>query len=453
MKRIHYVSIAFLTGLMLVNTSCNIPGSSYGNGELVGVKRSVKWKGETSPYGMVPIRRGTLNIGPNDQDLASSTLPTRTVSIDPFWMDDTEITNSEYRQFVGWVRDSIARQILGQQYPEFLITEDKNGNPVEPARINWKERIKWNEPDYINALQDLYIPENERFLGHKEIDPRKLFYEYWWIDYKQAARRANSYNFEKQKYEGTVTDPTGAEIPIENRSVFIFKDHVNVYPDTLCWIRDFTYSYNEPLATRYFWHPGFDEYPVVGVTWKQARAFCNWRSKIQTDYLAGHNDPGVMEYRLPTETEWEYAARGTKKFSMYPWGNYYTRDQKGVFLANFKPLRGNYVEDGGVETMRVGSYDPNDWGLYDMAGNVAEWTNTAYDEQGYVLMNDLNPNYEYNARPDDPQVMKRKVIRGGSFKDVATFIQVGTRSYEYQDSTKSFVGFRCVRSAFGNNFN
>jgi len=138
---------------MLLGTSCNLPGSSYGNGELVGVKRSAKWKGEANPYGMIPIRRGTLNIGPSDQDPASSTLPTRTVSIDAFWMDDTEITNSEYRQFVSWVRDSIARQLLGQQYPEFLITEDKNGNPVEPARINWKERIKWNEPDYIAALQ------------------------------------------------------------------------------------------------------------------------------------------------------------------------------------------------------------------------------------------------------------------------------------------------------------
>jgi len=451
MKRIVLVSLVLLTAFGFKGCSRLGSGSGYGNGELVGVKRQGKWR-EAPPFGMVFVRRGTLNIGPSDQDPTAATIPSRTVSIDAFWMDDTEITNTEYRQFVHWVRDSIARQLLGQQYPEFLIMEDRDGNPIDPPRISWMERIRWTDPDYLMALQDMYIPENERFHGRMEIDPRKLFYEYWWIDYQQAARRANSYNFETQRYEGTVFDPGGNAVPIENRSAFIFRDRVNVYPDTLTWIRDFTYSYNEPWATRYFWHPGFDEYPVVGLTWKQARAFCNWRTKIQNDFMGNRNQPGLMEYRLPTETEWEYAARGDRKFSMYPWGGYYTRDQQGVFLANFKPLRGNYVEDGGIGTMRVASYDPNDFGLYDMSGNVAEWTITAYDESGYMLINDLNPNYEYNALPDDPPVMKRKVVRGGSYKDVAFFTQVSTRSFEYQDTTKSFIGFRTVRSTFGNEF-
>ncbi|PIF03228.1 MAG: hypothetical protein CR987_00510 [Draconibacterium sp.] len=241
-------------------------------------------------------------------------------------------------------------------------------------------------------------------------------------------------------------------MPIQNRSSFIMHNQVYVYPDTLVWIRDFTYSYNEPWATRYFWHPSFDDYPVVGVTWEQAKAFCNWRTKIQTDYERSKKRAGYQSYRLPTEIEWEYAARGGKDFSMYPWGNYYARDKKGVFLANFKPLRGNYVEDGGIAAMEVGSYEPNEFGLYDMAGNVAEWTNSAYDEAGYSYYSDLNPTFTYNAREDDPAVMKRKVIRGGSWKDIAHFIQVSTRSYEYQDSTKSFIGFRCVRSTFGDEF-
>jgi gliding motility-associated lipoprotein GldK len=278
-----------------------------------------------------------------------------------------------------------------------------------------------------------------------------LFYEYWWIDYEQAARRSNSYNFATQKYDGYITDAQGNKVPIANRSAFIMHDRVNVYPDTLTWIRDFTYSYNEPLATRYFWHPGFDDYPVVGISWQQANAFCNWRTKIQTEYLLRRGEDPLHYYRLPTETEWEYAARAGKQSSMYPWGSYYARDKEGVFLANFKPLRGNYVEDGGIETMKVGSYDPNEFGLYDMAGNISEWTNTAFDESGYIYINDFNPNFTYNARPDDPPVMKRKVIRGGSWKDIAQFLQVSTRNFEYQDSTKSYIGFRCVRSALGKN--
>ena len=83
-----------------------------------------------------------------------------------------------------------------------------------------------------------------------------------------------------------------------------------------------------------------------------------------------------------------------------------------------------------------------------MAGNVAEWTSSAFYEASYDIMNDLNSEVQYEARPDDPPVMKRKVIRGGSWKDIAYFIQVSTRTYEYQDTAKSYIGFRCVRSSF-----
>ncbi len=445
MKRLLLIAVVLVSALGF--TGC----SNSGNGELVGVQGRQKWR-ETQPYGMVFVRRGSFNIGPNDQDASMSGVPTKTVSQEAFWIDDTEITNNEYRQFVNWVKDSTARKMLGDQFPEFLNTEDRDGNPIDPPTINWREKIDWQDIDYQMAMQDLYIPENERFFGKKEVDTRKLVYEYWWIDLNQAAKRSNSYNYETQQYEGNVYDVNGDLVPIANRSSFIFQGQTPIYPDTLTWIRDFTYSYNEPLATRYFWHPGFDDYPVVGVTWGQAKAFCNWRTKLQSDFLSMKGEPELQAYRLPTETEWEYAARGGKEFSMYPWGGYYTRDDEGVFLANFKPLRGNYVEDGGIATMKVGSYDPNEYGIYDMAGNVAEWTSAAYDEAGYNYYGDLNPNFEYNALPDDPPVMKRKVVRGGSWKDISTYVQVSSRSYEYQDTTKSFIGFRCVRSTFGDEF-
>ncbi|MDP4189561.1 MAG: SUMF1/EgtB/PvdO family nonheme iron enzyme, partial [Bacteroidota bacterium] len=222
-----------------------------------------------------------------------------------------------------------------------------------------------------------------------------------------------------------------------------------VYPDTLCWISDFTYSFNEPMTKMYFWHPSYDNYPVVGVNWKQASAFCIWRTDYLNHALAKEGEPWVHDYRLPLESEWEYAARGGLSLSMYPWGGPYTRNNKGCFLANFKPLRGNYSDDGGMTTVRVGSYEPNEYGLYDMAGNVAEWTANAYDESSYVYTHDLNPNYQYNARPDDPPTLKRKVVRGGSWKDIGYYLQCGTRSYEYQDSAKCYIGFRCVRACLG----
>jgi formylglycine-generating enzyme required for sulfatase activity len=129
----------------------------------------------------------------------------------------------------------------------------------------------------------------------------------------------------------------------------------------------------------------------------------------------------------------------------------YTRNKQGCFLANFKPLRGNYVDDGGLITVAVGSYSPNDYGLFDMSGNVSEWTANAYDESAFTFMHDLNPDYRYEALPGDPVSMKRKVIRGGSWKDIGYFLQNGTRSYEFQDSAKSYIGFRCVRSYLGSN--
>jgi formylglycine-generating enzyme required for sulfatase activity len=118
-------------------------------------------------------------------------------------------------------------------------------------------------------------------------------------------------------------------------------------------------------------------------------------------------------------------------------------------LANFKPGRGNLVADGGMYPVRVHSYEPNGYGLYDMAGNVAEWTSTAWDEASYFYVADFSPDFKYNAAESDPTTLKRKVIRGGSWKDVAIFMQNGMRDYEYQDTAKSYIGFRTVQSFLG----
>ncbi len=441
-KAIIYLGFAF--GLLF--NSCQkaenyLPGPS-GN--------KARWF-EPSPYGMAYIPRGSFNIGPSDDEINEFTSH-KTVSVESFWMDDTEITNNEYRQFVYWVRDSIARTLLGETYTDFIITEDQFQVPLEKPILNWQEKINWKDRDMILAMDELFIPENERMAFHKEIDSRKLIYDYYWVDYKQAARRGNSYNYETQKYEGVVSKSDGELVPIENRSSFIMHESVPVYPDTLCWIRDFTYTYNEPLTLKYFSHVAFDDYPVVGVSWSQARAFCNWRTNLKVITNQRLKETPAHDFRLPTETEWEMAARGGLQNSLYPWGSYYTRSDQGCFVANFKPMRGNYVADspGGTTTMKTGEFDPNPYGLYDMSGNVAEWTSTAFFEGGYETIDDINPELQYDAKTDDPPVMKRKVIRGGSWKDMAYFIRTSTRSFEYQDTTKSYIGFRCVRSSFRN---
>ncbi len=441
MKNILIVVAVFLVML----TGC---GKS-GNGELVGVARRGAFF-EPEPFGMLFIPQGSFNMGQNEQDVASAmNAQSKTVTIRSFWMDETEITNSEYRQFVYWVRDSIARQKLGEQFDQFLITEDEWGNEIDPPFLNWDEKLDWYDPEFAEILDEMYYPENERFFRRKEIDTRKLEYEYQWVDLLQAAKKTNRFNPETKRYDGVVYDEKGERREIKDRSAFIMKDRVLVYPDTLCWIADFTYSFNEPWTQMYFWHPGYDEYPVVGVNWKQATGFCVWRTQLLNNYLQKQGEPLVMDYRLPTEAEWEYASRGGIKQGIYPWGGLYTRNDKGCFLANFKPLRGRYADDGGATTMATASYAPNDFGLYDMSGNVAEWTSGAFDESAYSFTHDFNPTYKYNALPDDPHVMKRKVIRGGSWKDVGYYLQCGTRTYEYQDSSKSFIGFRCVRDVIG----
>ncbi|MBI2968246.1 MAG: SUMF1/EgtB/PvdO family nonheme iron enzyme, partial [Bacteroidetes bacterium] len=391
---------------------------------------------QPDPYGMVYIPMGSFHMGPSDQDVPyNQTAQNRMVSVQAIYMDQTEITNNEYRQFVYWVRDSIARRKLGESNETYLVSQDEFGQDLDPPVLNWDLPIEWTSEEAREALADMYLPENERFYRRKEIDTRKLNFEYFWIDFRSAAKKLNR------------------EQGMKDRSVFIKKDLINVYPDTLCWVHDFTYSFNEPMTENYFWHPAYDEYPVVGVTWKQARAFCIWRTQLMNTFLVSNGGLPINNFRLPTEAEWEYGARGGLDLSPYPWGGPYIRNSNGCFLGNFKPLRGSYVDDGGFHTVKVFSYSPNDYGLYCMAGNVAEWTSNAFDESAYNFAHDLNPDYVYEAQENDPPSQKRKVIRGGSWKDVGLYLQTSTRTYEYQDTAKSYIGFRCVVTFLGRDKN
>ena len=397
-------------------------GGSVSNGQLIGVQSRPAWRTEI-PYGMTTVPTGTLVIGQSDQDVnfELSTRP-KQVSIGGFYMDITEITNNEYRQFVQYVVDSNAHTIL-QHFKQNEATEEvSSGNPP----IDWKQKIDMRNPEVQTQLAPMYLSQDQWINGKKELDFSKLVFKYEYLKMKAAAAGKNNRNKDRKQYVVTKV--------------------VDVYPDTLVWIRDFTYSYNEPFARNYYSHPAFDDYPVVGVRWDQANAFSYWRTEMWNQYRVSRGRPVIEDIRLPSEFEWEYAARGGKKNALYPWGGPYTRNQKGCLLANFKPTRGNYQEDGGFKTVKADSYFPNDYGLYNMSGNVSEWTITAYYENVNTFVHDHNPDIKYDHTKLDNETMKRKVIRGGSWKDVAYFIQNGTRIYEYSDTTKSYIGFRCMTS-------
>jgi formylglycine-generating enzyme len=303
------------------------------NGEITATARK-NFK-QSAPVGMVLIPDGSFVMGQADEDVSASQVNmNKRITIIPFYMDETEITNNEYRQFMNVMfEDSVS--VLGEEY----------------------------------IMQKLY-------------------------------------------------------------------------PDTTVWSKDFTYHNGDQMTESYYSSPAFDMYPVVGVSWVAAQEFCKWRSKMMNDYLGEHNKARSPSFRLPSEAEWEWAARGNKEGAKYPWGNPYVANSKGCFLANFKPYRGNYRADGYPYTAPSNAFSPNDFGLYNMAGNVAEWCQDAWSDSYMPLTWDMNPVYNMEDEP-------RKVIKGGSWKDIAYFLETGTKSYEYKEEKRSFIGFRCVMSRLG----
>ena len=235
-------------------------GMSY-KGNLLGTLDRPIWY-HIMPYGMVYVPTGTLHIGPGDQDVNFALVQrSKQVSIPGFYMDDTEISNNEYRQFVEYIRDSIAHKLIGDEH----IIETDQGTEM----IDWSVRIRWDDEETQELIEELYYPEEERFWGSKKIDPRKLNYEYSWVDLLQASKN----KIKERNGESTI-----------ERKDLIKTKTINVYPDTLVWIRDFSYAYNEPMARNYFSHPAYDNYPVVGISWVQATAFSIWRTRLFADW-------------------------------------------------------------------------------------------------------------------------------------------------------------------------
>lgn len=324
-------------------------------------------------------------------------------------------------------------------------------------------------------------------------------------------------------------------------------------PDTTVWRGSL--SYNEPMVEIYFRHPAYRDYPVVGVSWLQANDYALWRSDRVNEmllveagalsynteqtkdnhftteaYLAGQYtspvisnngsnetknvkmEDGIMlpKYRLPTEAEWEYAALGligntsNERISerrAYPWNTDGMRtDEKGYggsFVANFKRGKGDYMgiagnlNDGAAFPAPVVSYWPNDYGLYNMSGNVSEWVLDVYRPLSYEDFSDHNP-YRGNVHTQDTTVVyslnhndgdykstiqtdwnnedinqeeytsqmydygvttlisdKSRVYKGGSWADGPYYLSPSVRRFMNEDESSSTVGFRCAMSKIG----
>lgn len=434
-------------------------------GQLVGVEGK-QWFHE-KPFGMVKIEGGSFAMGKADYDIAGlKNAPIKTVTVTSFYMDETEITNAEYRMFTQRVRDSVIRQKLAEEaelagggnnasanqgggrnsrsiqdyafkdlsqkgkrnrgnnqnqqtpYQEF----SRHYDPLNRA-LNWDIDIIWKPsefPDdsYVYVMDEFFLDKDNSYNGERMLDVSKFEYSYKTVDLDKAARKD------------------------EKLSNFIKEEKVQVYPDTTVWIKDYNYSYNEPMHNNYFYHTAFDNYPVVGVSWKQAKAFADWRTQYLNSYNKEAGKNNAPAFRLPSEAEWEYAARGGLESAAFPWGGPFTKDDRACYLANFKPLRGDYAADEALYTVEADAYEPNDYGLYNMAGNVSEWVNTSYDPAAYEYMSSMNPNV--NDKENN-----RKVIRGGSWKDVSFYLRVSTRDYEYADSARSYIGVRLVQDYLG----
>jgi formylglycine-generating enzyme required for sulfatase activity len=308
----------------------------------------------------------------------------KTVDGPAFFISQTEVSNLEYRKFV----ESCIAKWMKENRPEIA------------------QKYKWESPEYVQAVQA-------------------------WLESSSATAAAS----------GAVSSTT-VQAPAKNWAELYMSEldwdkitynGSSIFPNTNSWVMDFPYSYNEPMKEYYFVHPAYDKFPVVGVSNSQAKLYCSWYT---LENAQKEKEGYQIAYRLPTETEWERAAsvvaeKRSKKSSGSPVYNDFLRNSKGCYIANFRPLAGNFGIDGAIYATAVESYFPNDAGCYNMQGNVAEWTSTGVT-------------YRVGEYTQEGEI-----IKGGSWNLPEAACTIGSRGIIFygvagEDPATSYVGFRMV---------
>lgn len=416
------------------------------------------------PLELVKVPEGTYAWNYNNiSGLGES--GSRRVLVSSFYMSTREVTNMQYKEFTDWVRDSIAAYLLGGIY---LTVDKKTG----VTSINWAtaSKIDFNDAKNQQKLAPMMLDASQTLSHHPEVNPDKLIYEVQGIDYQEAAKLENKGR---------------------NPNDFIYKYDINIYPDTLVWIRDFGYSNNEQMALGYYSGDQYKNYPVVGINWMQASAYCDWFTKQKMNREQAQKKLAVGGLcRLPTETEWAYAANlnednstladngksdaatisstsssqdtlvystqlGTTKQHKSFWasiGNFFRNNRPkyqqqpqppqpvAVAVVNNKAE----VDENAflpINTMgrKIGKY-----GLSGMSDNVSEWTGTSYYEGGTNFENRFNPDIQWGTIHSESKYQRRRVVRGGSWKDIPRYNTINNRFYGDIYDDHSYIGFRIV---------
>jgi formylglycine-generating enzyme required for sulfatase activity len=226
--------------------------------------------------------------------------------------------------------------------------------------------------------------------------------------------------------EFEMSDNNGSNDELPAHTVFVDAFYIDIYEVTNAQYRKFIQATGH--AEPGYWNNSKynqNNQPVVEVSWYDAMAYAQWAGK-----------------RLPTEAEWEYAARGGLAGKKYPWGDRLTHDDANYFGTGGRDQWGN--------TSPVGSFPPNNYGLYDMSGNVWEWCLDQYIPDFYANRPNPDPNPIAGAANLDEIINNftdltvRRVLRGGSWVDYVFFLRIAYRSWGSPGFTIYSVGFRCV---------